>query len=87
MEQTQRALSVHCDKLQVITSRYFTTSVRVHVFANMKGASFFLCYLQVSIDEVKDKDSSHTDEELCGGVEAAQVDSEDPQLLHRLYVG
>lgn len=50
-------------------------------------ASFSLCYLEVSIDEVKDKDSSHTDEELCGGAEAAQVDSQNPQLLHRLYVG
>lgn len=49
--------------------------------------SFSLCYLEVSIDEVKDEDSGHTDEELCGGTEAAQVDSQNLQLLHRLYMG
>lgn len=43
-------------------------------------------YLKVSVDKVKDEDSSHTDEELCGGTKAAQVDPKDPQLLHRLYV-
>lgn len=49
--------------------------------------SLFLCYLEVSIDEVKDEDSGHTDEELCGGTEAAQVDSQNLQLLHGLYMG
>lgn len=42
--------------------------------------------LQVSIDEVKEEDSSHTDEELCGRAEAAQVDAQDSELLHRLDV-
>lgn len=31
-------------------------------------------YLKVSVDKVKDEDSSHTDAELCGGTKAAQVD-------------
>lgn len=54
---------------------------------HLSDCASFPCYLQISIDEVKDKDSSHADEELCDGAEAAQVDPQDPQLLHRLYVG
>lgn len=55
-----------------------------------ESCSFLYCifnsYLKVSVDKVKDEDSSHTDEELCWGTKAAQVDPEDPQLLHGLYV-
>lgn len=43
-------------------------------------------YLKVSVDKVKDEDSSYADEELCWGTKAAQVDPKDPQLLHGLYV-
>lgn len=69
------ALSFTCDKLQHILT------ICVHQFV-----SSVTHYLQISIDEVKDKDSGHADEELCGGTEAAQVDSQDSQLLHGLDV-
>lgn len=54
-----------------------------HIVCLLSGCQL---YLQISIYEVKEEDSSHTDKELCGGTEAAQVDSQDPQFLHRLYV-
>lgn len=43
-------------------------------------------YLKVAIDEVKEKHSSHADEELRGSAETAQVQSKHSELLYRFDV-